>query len=82
MRVKAVDAKLVMEGFQKIANRITMGIVLAALIVGASLLMQVQTSFRMFGYPGLAMLCFLAAAAGGFWLVLIIFVQDHKARKK
>jgi ABC-type polysaccharide/polyol phosphate export permease len=71
-----------MEGFQKIANRITTGIILAALIMGASILMQVQTSFRIFGYPGLAILCFLAAAVGGFWLVFNIFVQDQKGRKK
>ena len=82
VKIKAVDAKLVMEGFQKIANRITMGIVLAALIVGASLLMQVQTSFQIFGYPGLAMLCFLAAGAGGFWLVVSIFIQDQKRQKR
>lgn len=82
IKIKAVDAKLVMEGFQKIANRITAGIVLGALIMGACQLMQVETRFRLFGYPGLAMLCFLAAAAGGFWLVINIFVQDHKDRKK
>lgn len=82
VKVKAVDAKLVMEGFQKIANRITTGIVLAALIMGAALLMQVQTRFRIFGYPGLAMLCFLAAAAGGFWLVVSIVLQDKNGRKK
>ena len=82
VKIKAVDAKMIMEGFQKIANRITTGIILAALIMGASLLMQVQTSFRIFGYPGLAMLCFLAAAVGGFWLVMSIFVQDQKGRKK
>jgi predicted unusual protein kinase regulating ubiquinone biosynthesis (AarF/ABC1/UbiB family) len=82
VKIKAVDAKLVMEGFQKIANRITTGIILAALIMGASILMQVQTSFQIFGYPGLAILCFLAAAVGGFWLVFNIFVQDQKGRKK
>lgn len=82
VKVKAVDATLVMEGFQKIANRITMGIVLAALIMGASLLMQIQTSFRILGYPGLAILCFLVAAAGGFWLVFSIFLQDRKGRRK
>jgi predicted unusual protein kinase regulating ubiquinone biosynthesis (AarF/ABC1/UbiB family) len=82
VKIKAVDAKLVMEGFQKIANRITTGIILAALIMGASILMQIQTSFRIFGYPGLAILCFLAAAVGGFWLVFNIFVQDQKGRKK
>lgn len=82
VKIKAVDAKLIMEGFQKIANRITTGIVLASLILGASVLMQIQTSFRLFGYPGLAILCFLAAAAGGFWLVFSVFVQDHKGRQK
>ena len=82
VKVRAVDTKVVMEGFQKIANRITAGIVLASLIMGASTLMQIQTSFRLFGYPGVAILCFLAAAAGGFWLVINILVQDHKGRKK
>lgn len=82
LKVRAVDAGLVMEGLQKIANRIAAGVILAALIVGASLLMQVQTSFTLWGYPGLAILCFLAAAGGGFWLVIGIFIQDHKNRSK
>jgi len=82
VKVKATDAKMVMDGMQKIANRITMGIVLAGLIVGASLLMRVATSFRLFGFPGLAILCFLAAAIGSFWLVISIFVADYKSRKK
>ncbi|HZP60773.1 MAG TPA: AarF/ABC1/UbiB kinase family protein, partial [Opitutaceae bacterium] len=82
VKVQTPDAKTFLDGMQKIANRITAGIILAALIVGASLLMRVQTSFRMFGYPGFAMLCFLAAAAGGFWLVVKIFLQDYRSRKK
>lgn len=82
IKVRAVDTPVVLEGMQKIANRITMGLVLAALIVGAALLMRVQTALQLFGYPGLAMLCFIGAAAGGFWLVVSIFVQDQKSRKK
>ncbi len=82
VKIKAVDAKLVMEGFQKIANRITTGIVFGALIMGACMLMQVESSFRLFGYPGLAIVCFLLAATGGFWLVITILVQDHRTRKK
>jgi ubiquinone biosynthesis protein len=81
VKVKAVDAPLVMDGLQKIANRITSGLILAALIVGAALLMRVETSFRIFGYPGLAMLCFLAAAAGGCWLLVNIFVQDRRSAR-
>src|SRR5205823_6141817 len=60
MRFRWTDAPLMMEGLQKIANRVTSGLILAALIVGAALLMRVDTDFRLFGYPGLAMLCFLA----------------------
>jgi ubiquinone biosynthesis protein len=82
LKVRVVDANAMVEGFQKIANRITTGIVVAALIVGAALLMRVETTFRLFGYPGFAILCFLAAAAGGCWLLIAIFVQDRKKRKK
>lgn len=82
VKIKAVDAKLVMEGFQKIANRITTGIVLGALILGACLLMRVESSFRLLGYPGLAIVCFLLAATGGFWLVITILVKDHRTGKK
>ncbi len=82
VNVKAIDADIALDGMQKIANRITAGVVLAALIIGASLLMRVETHFRLFGYPGLAMLLFLAAAAGAFYLVGSIFLQDYKSRKK
>jgi len=82
VKVKATDAKMVIDSLQTIANRITLGIVLAGLIVGASLLMRVATPFQLFGFPGLAILCFLAAAAGGFWLVIRIFVSDYRSRKK
>ncbi|MBC7962173.1 MAG: AarF/ABC1/UbiB kinase family protein [Steroidobacteraceae bacterium] len=82
VKVKATDAKMVMDGMQNIANRITMGIVLAGLIIGASLLMRVANPFQLFGFPGLAILCFLAAATGSFWLVISIFVSDYRNRKK
>jgi ubiquinone biosynthesis protein len=74
--VDAIDETSLILAFEKIANRITMGLVLAALIVGAALLMRVDTTFRLFGYPGLAMLCFLGAAGGGVALVLTILKND------
>ncbi len=80
LKVDAIDEARLMEGLQKVANRITLGLVLAALIVGAALLMGVETSFRLFGYPGLAILLFLGAAAGGVILVFTILAYDIKAR--
>jgi predicted unusual protein kinase regulating ubiquinone biosynthesis (AarF/ABC1/UbiB family) len=82
VKVRSLDAKMVVDGMHKIANRITAGVILAALIIGASLLMRVQTRFQIFGYPGLAMLCFMAAASGGFYLVLTIFFHDAKTLRK
>jgi ubiquinone biosynthesis protein len=82
VRVDAIDEAHLMEGFQKVANRIATGLVLAALIVGAAMLMQVPTSFRIFGYPGLAMLLFLAAAAGGIALLVDIVLSDERSRRR
>lgn len=81
-KVDAIDEKVVLEGLQKVANRITLGLVVAALIVGAALIMRVETSFRIWGYPGLAMIFFLLAAAAGFVLVFNIMFYDEKRRKK
>jgi predicted unusual protein kinase regulating ubiquinone biosynthesis (AarF/ABC1/UbiB family) len=80
--VDAIDEKVVLEGLQKVANRITLGLVVAALIVGAALLMRVETSFRIFGYPGLAMILFLLAAAAGSMLIFSILFYDEKRRKR
>ncbi|HTR42484.1 MAG TPA: AarF/UbiB family protein [Pseudomonadales bacterium] len=82
VKVKTVDTQLLVEGFQKVANRITAGVILGSLILGASLLARIPTSFTIFGYPGLAMFCFLGAGAGGVWLLFSIFFQDEKIKKK
>jgi ubiquinone biosynthesis protein len=82
VHVDAIDEARLMEGMQKVANRIALGLVLAALIVGAALLMDVPTSFQIFGYPGLAMLLFLGAAAGGAALAVSILANDIKAKRK
>jgi ubiquinone biosynthesis protein len=82
IKVDAIDETKLMEGFQKIANRITMGLVLAALIVGAALLMRVETSFTIFGYPGIAILFFFIAAGAGLFLVFNILFKDEKSDKK
>ncbi|HMJ24334.1 MAG TPA: AarF/UbiB family protein [Pyrinomonadaceae bacterium] len=80
--VDAIDERIVLDGLQKVANRITLGLVLAALIVGAALMMRVETSFRILGYPGLPMIFFLLAAIAGVILVGSILFYDKHPRKK
>jgi ubiquinone biosynthesis protein len=78
IKVDAIDEKLLMEGFQKIANRITLGLVLAALIVGAALMMRVETSLKILGYPAIAIIFFLIAAGGAIMLMVNILFRDEK----
>jgi len=74
--VDAIDEQTLVIGFQKVANRITVGLIIAALIVGAAMLMRVETSFRIWGYPGLAILLFLFAAGAGVFLLINILFYD------
>ncbi|HVG71552.1 MAG TPA: AarF/UbiB family protein [Vicinamibacterales bacterium] len=82
LKIEVIDHGSIIDGFQKVANRIALGLVLAALIVGAAMLMRVQTPFTILGYPGLAMLLFLAAAGGGFWMAWTILAGDVRTRRK
>jgi predicted unusual protein kinase regulating ubiquinone biosynthesis (AarF/ABC1/UbiB family) len=82
VNVDSIDEKMLVEGFQKVANRITLGLILAALIVGAAMLMRVETSFRIGGYPGLPLIFFMIAALGGLALGINIVMSDVKARRK
>jgi len=82
IKVSAIDELRIVENLQKIANRITMGLVLAALIIGAALLMDAGGTFTILGYPGFAMIMFLLAATFGFFLVINIFLKDEWRRKK
>ena len=76
--VHAFDEAEMIRGFQKLANRLTMGLVVAALIIGAALLIQVDTKSKLFGYPSLAIVCFLAAMICGFALLWSILRADRK----
>jgi len=81
-KVDAIDETILLEGLQKVANRITLGLVVAALIMGAAMLMRVETSFRIFGYPGLPMIFFVLAAVAGMVLAGSIVFNDVKRRKR
>jgi ubiquinone biosynthesis protein len=82
INVKTPDAHHLLNGFEKIANRVTTGILLAALIVGAALMMRINSAFQLFGYPGIAMVCFLIATGGSAWLVIGILWKDYKDKRK
>jgi ubiquinone biosynthesis protein len=82
LTVDAIDEAHLLKGIHKVANRITAGLVLAALIVGAALLMRVETRYTILGYPALAMLLFMGAAIGGLYLVFRALFLDRRHEKE
>jgi ubiquinone biosynthesis protein len=80
LNVRGIDEKAIVAGVTTLANRLTTGLVIAALIVGAAMLMRVPTKTTLFGYPALAIVCFVMAAAFGVILLGAIWFGDKKRR--
>ncbi|MFW5973616.1 MAG: AarF/ABC1/UbiB kinase family protein, partial [Bacteroidota bacterium] len=79
-RIQAVDEPHILKNLHGMVNRLSIAIVLAALIIGAAMMMQVETDFELLGYPALATILFLAAVACGFALVVSIFLGERKSK--
>ncbi len=82
IRVTGLEESRLMENLQKIANRITTGIITAALIIAAAMIMRIETNVRLFGYPALALVLFLFAAALGICIVVSALFGDRRARPR
>jgi len=82
LKVELIDEGAVIDGLQKVANRITMGLVLAALIIGAAMMMRIESGFTLLGYPGFPTVLFLFAGSLGIWLVVSIVVHDRTPRAR
>ena len=82
LNIQGIDEKELMRGIQKLANRVTTGLIIAALIVGAAMLMRIDTKAKLFGYPSVAIVCFLAAACAGVWLILSSVMHDLPQRRR
>lgn len=82
LKVEVIDEGAVIDGLQKVANRITMGLVVAALIISAAMMMRIESRFTLLGYPGFPAVLFLLAASLAAWLVFNILTHDRGPRSK
>lgn len=82
LNVKFPQIDDILNGFQKVANRLTIGLVMAALIISSSMLLRIPTRLQIFGYPALPILGYLFASALGFYVVLTALIQDRRDREK
>ncbi len=82
INIDALDEDRLMHGFEKVANRITVGLVLAAMIIGAALMMNIESSFTLLGYPGLAIVLLAFALVIGGSLVITIVWNDIYGQRR
>ncbi|HUR76395.1 MAG TPA: AarF/UbiB family protein, partial [Acidimicrobiales bacterium] len=85
INVQGINERDIMRSAQKVANRLTAGVLVAAMIIGAALIMRVETDTKLFGYPPVAIVLFLLAAAAGVWLFVTIQIHDlpqHRRRRR
>lgn len=80
--VGGLEDSALLENLQKIANRISAGVITAALILASALLMRVDTGTRLLGYPALALVMFTVGSALGLTLVWSALRRDRKARPR
>jgi len=82
LKVEVIDEGAVIDGLQKVANRITMGLVVAALILSAAMMMRIESRFVLLGYPGFPTILFLVAGSLAAWLVFNIVAHDRTPRRR
>lgn len=78
VQVQAIDEERLHTVIHRVANRVTLGIIIAATILGAALVVRVPSSWTILGYPGLALMFFLFAVCAGIALAVWIFLTDRK----
>jgi len=82
LKVQGIDEREVIRGIQQLGNRVTTGLVVAALIIGAAMIMRIETDSELFGYPALAIVLFVVASAIGLWLVVSSLIHDLPRRTR
>ncbi|MFY2763477.1 ABC1 kinase family protein [Arenimonas sp. MALMAid1274] len=82
VNIAGLEESRLIESMQKIANRITVGVIAAAMIVGAALIMDIPTRHQLLGYPALALVMFLVAAGLGAALVVSSLLGDRRSKPR
>ena len=69
VHVEVRDLRPVVDQLDRALDRLTVGVVVAALVIGSSIVMTVGGGPTLWGLPAFGLLGFLGAVAGGAWLM-------------
>lgn len=76
--IELAHLKRVGDQIDRAANRLTMALVIAALIIGSSIVMTVKGGPTLFGLPAFGFLGFMGAVVGGLWLVRAMWRSSRR----
>ena len=77
--IELAHLKRVGDQIDRASTRLAMALVIAALIIGSSIVMTVGGGPTLFGLPAFGLVGWAGAVAGGLWLVRSIR-RDHRQR--
>lgn len=75
--IEVADLKRVGDQLDRAASRLSLSLVVAALIIGSSIVMTVGGGPTLLGLPAFGLLGFLGAFAGGLWLLRSMWRSGH-----
>ncbi|HSX58647.1 MAG TPA: AarF/UbiB family protein [Tahibacter sp.] len=78
VRISGLGEARLLENLQKIANRISTGLISAGLVVAAALTLRIDAGPRLLGYPALALVLFLTAFGLGAALIVSSLRSDRR----
>ncbi len=80
IHIDVLDLRRIGNQLDRAANRLVVGIVIAALIIGSSIVMTVPGGPSWLGLPAFGLLGFLGAGLGSVWLLLSIWASNRRDR--
>jgi len=78
VHIDVVNLQRVANQLDRAINRLVLGVVIAALIIGSSIVMTVSGGPTLLGLPFFGLLGFLGALAGGLWLFFSLWRSNRR----
>jgi ubiquinone biosynthesis protein len=82
IHVTGLDESTLMQSLQKIANRITAGVICTGLLITGGMMIRIDTDLKIFGLPAIALTMIVIAGGLGVTLILSSLLGDRAAKRE
>lgn len=82
VNIELTGSREPLAAISKMINRLVMGIITAALLIGSSFLATTNMNPKILGIPALALFGFVASFCLSVWIIVQMFLQDRRLDKR